>query len=179
MKNRKKYLIDKKFQLKTIFTIMTIVTSVTVIIILAISVNIVYNNEKIENIHEIQNNIVSFLTTRSLGANGRANRDAIKIISQNQSRNMKTLNRIIYYNKILIISILILVVIESIILFIILIRKTHRISGPIYVMSNYMKDIIEGSDFVFRPLRKKDEFKDFYQLFQDMVQKIRERGGIK
>jgi len=57
-----------------------------------------------------------------------------------------------------------------------LIRKTHRISGPIYVMSNYMQQIIEGKipDHV-RKLRKKDELQEFYKIFTKMVESIKNR----
>ena len=56
-----------------------------------------------------------------------------------------------------------------------IIRITHRISGPIYVMSNYIKDIINGDFPDPRPLRDKDELKKFYSLFVDLVDSIKEK----
>jgi hypothetical protein len=71
-----------------------------------------------------------------------------------------------------------LVVLQGIVLFIVLILKTHRIAGPIYVMSNYMKQIISGKiPPVLRPLRDKDALKDFYELFYKTI--IALKGGKK
>ena len=39
---------------------------------------------------------------------------------------------------------------------------THRISGPIFVMQRYLADLAAGRFPTARPLRKKDEFKEFF-----------------
>lgn len=52
---------------------------------------------------------------------------------------------------------------------------THRICGPIFVMESYLTRIIEGRFPERRPLRKKDEFKDFYDLFWQAVDLLRAR----
>ena len=44
---RKKYIIDKGFQLRTTFSILGIVAVVSLAIIASISASVVYNNEKI------------------------------------------------------------------------------------------------------------------------------------
>jgi nitrogen fixation/metabolism regulation signal transduction histidine kinase len=54
-----------------------------------------------------------------------------------------------------------------------IIKITHRISGPVYVMSNYMKEIINGIIPSPRPLRDKDELKNFYELFVEMVKSLK------
>ena len=46
---------------------------------------------------------------------------------------------------------------------------THRISGPLMVMRNYMADLANGRLPTMRPLRKKDEFKEFYAAFSRVV----------
>ncbi|HSA15053.1 MAG TPA: signal protein, partial [Spirochaetota bacterium] len=61
--------------------------------------------------------------------------------------------------------------------YMLIIKMTHRISGPLFVMTNYMKEVINGKYPSPRPLRKKDELKDFYDVFGQMVQKIRQREG--
>jgi signal transduction histidine kinase len=59
-----------------------------------------------------------------------------------------------------------------------LILKTHRISGPIYVMSNYIKEMINGKYPHPRPLRKHDELTDFYALFTQLADTLA-KGGTK
>jgi len=176
MFTRKQYIIDKKLQLRTTFSVVRFVVVVTAIIIIAVGVNIAENNKKMDNILVIQDNIVQVLTTKTLvDDKDVAYKAAIRDIARNHAENMNTLNEMIRYNYILLIIIVILVVLETIALFIILIIRTHRISGPIFVMTRCMNEIIEGKDPVFRPLRKKDELKKFYDLLQQTIKAVRER----
>ena len=61
MSKRKKYIIDRKFQLKAAFSVIGVTAAISLIIIAAISASIVYNNEKINNIYEIENNIFQLM----------------------------------------------------------------------------------------------------------------------
>ena len=42
---------------------------------------------------------------------------------------------------------------------------THRMCGPLFVLERYLRELIEGRFPKRRPLRKKDEFNDFYEVF--------------
>lgn len=42
---------------------------------------------------------------------------------------------------------------------------THRMCGPLFVLERYLSELIDGRFPKRRPLRKKDEFKDFYEVF--------------
>ncbi|MBP7735583.1 MAG: hypothetical protein KA369_06375 [Spirochaetes bacterium] len=189
MIKRKRYIIDKSFQLRTTFSIIGLVSIITAVILGVITISVVYNNNslrenntKITNIYEIENSIFVSLSSLPEAVKDARLKEALLQNGRNHDRNMETLNRIITdntgiitYNRILLASILVIVIIESIALYLLLIRKTHHISGPIYVMSSFMKDIIEGRDPKLRPLREKDELKEFYDLFQDMVKAVRKR----
>jgi hypothetical protein len=50
-------------------------------------------------------------------------------------------------------------------LFLYLIRLTNRISGPLYVLTQHMTDIMNGKKPNLRELRKNDEFQEFYHQF--------------
>ena len=65
--------------------------------------------------------------------------------------------------------------IMGIILFYYLIRLTHAISGPIYVMTQHIEDIIEGNEPSVRGLRENDQLQDFYERFVEMTMKIQEK----
>jgi len=175
MYKRKQYIIDKKFQLRTTFSIIGIVSIITAFIVGAIATSVVYNNEKIDNIHAIENNIFDFLTSPEINADGPVYHQAIKQIIQNHTTNMTTLRSIILFNKILLISLIFIIISEGITLYILLIRKTHRISGPIFVMTNYMKQLLSGQYPDTRPLRIKDELQDFYALFLQVIEKMKEK----
>ena len=188
MSKRKQYIIDKKFQLSTTFTIIGVVSILAAIIIAIIAANLIHNNSriqeinvKIQNIYEIQNNIVHFLTTHQKKAmDDSPVKEAMSAISQKHfenmqtlAKNMETLDTIIEHNKLLMMALVIFVILQGAILYILIIKKTHRISGPIYVMSNYMKDLLNDKIPEPRKLREKDDLKDFYELFVQLIEKIK------
>ncbi|MCP4132273.1 MAG: hypothetical protein GY754_14980 [bacterium] len=174
---RKQYLIDKEFQRRTTFSIIGIVTLITAIIVGVIGANVFINNDRIENIYELENSIFTSISTISeMGMDTETNRKTMQLQFKNHDNNMKNLQNLMFHNKILLLIILSIVVIQGFILYILLIRKTHRISGPIYVISNYMKEIIEGKYPYPRPLRDKDELKDFYELFKKMIRSLEDRN---
>ena len=172
---RKQYIVDKQFQLRTTFSIIGVVSVISAIIIAVIAGTIIYNNVKIHNIYEIEDNIVHFLTAQPIGIEDKALQTAMKDIANNHSANMETLHGIIDLNRILLVALIISIIAQSVILYILLIRKTHRISGPIYVMTMYMKEIIDGRWPNPRPLREKDELKTFYHVFTQMVISLKDR----
>ncbi len=52
---------------------------------------------------------------------------------------------------------------------------THRVAGPVHVMSLYMAALAAGRYPRLRPLRRKDELRGFFDRFSDAVDRIRER----
>ncbi len=52
---------------------------------------------------------------------------------------------------------------------------THRIAGPVYAMTQFAAALARGRYPLIRPLRKADELKDFYELFQKSVESLRAR----
>ncbi len=175
MKQRKQYIINKKFQLKTTFSIIAIIFVIVAIIIAAIGVNAAANNKRLIHIIQIQDNIVEALIAYSQSPHDSEQKLAIQNIANDHVNNINTIKQIIELNNILLIIIIAFVILQGIILYFVLIRKTHKIAGPIYVMSNYFNDIINGNIPNPRPLRKNDELQDFYALFIKMVNTIRSR----
>ncbi len=177
MQKRKQIVIDKQFQFKTTFSIIGVVTLLAVFIITAIAAVVVYNSGKIEQISAMEDNIVQYLQTKSLSAKDLdIDKQAMKEIAVNHSNNMKEMSVMIKRNKVLLAVLIVIMILQGVILYVLLIRKTHRIAGPVFVMSNYMKEIIDGKHPQLRQLRRKDEFKEFYALFSRMVESIKKRG---
>ena len=52
---------------------------------------------------------------------------------------------------------------------------THRVAGPVYVMSLYIATLAAGRYPRMRPLRKKDELRGFFDRLSEAVDRIRER----
>jgi len=174
MLKRKKYLLDKNLQFKTAFYIIGFTAVFSIIIISAIASSVIYNNEKINNIYEIENNIFQIMQDTAINNNaGDEFGNISEMLARNHERNLANMKNLTRYNRILLISLTICVIIQGIVLFVLIIRITHRITGPIMVMSNYMKEIIEGKFPSPRDLREKDELKDFYELFRDMIDSLK------
>jgi hypothetical protein len=105
-------------------------------------------------------------------------KNAIRMLMKNNdinkstmASNIETINGIIRYNNILLIMMVAFVLIQGFLLYFLLIRRTHRISGPIYVMSRYMDEVFEGKTPKIRPLRKNDELKEFYDMFTKLLER--------
>jgi hypothetical protein len=52
---------------------------------------------------------------------------------------------------------------------------THRVAGPAFVMGRYLGVVADGAYPSLRPLRKRDEFKDFFDSFERAVVTLKER----
>lgn len=52
---------------------------------------------------------------------------------------------------------------------------THRVAGPVYVMSHYVSVLARGRYPLMRPLRKHDELKGFFERFGDAIESLRQR----
>lgn len=176
MAKRTKYIIDKGFQLRTAFSIIGVVAAVSLIILSAIAASVVYNNEKINNIYQIEDNIFQGMQTANI--NGQPDNDyvsTVAMLTRIHDSNLNNINKLASYNRYLLVALIVCVIFQGFVLFVMIIRITHRISGPIYVMSNYIKEIINGDMPDPRPLREKDELKKFYSLFVDLVDSIKEK----
>jgi len=56
---------------------------------------------------------------------------------------------------------------------------THRVAGPVYVLSRYAKALGEGSFPRMRALRRGDELKGFFEVFRDAIERLRERQAAE
>ncbi len=203
MAKRKQYIVDKKFQLKHTFTVVGIIFVVVALIISIIGINATSNNFKLteisktndaivknlDNIMTIQDNILQTVMTWAQNPKEKPEKKAIGEVANRHFKNLQTIkanisniqanietnNRIVKYNNYLLLIIVIIVLLQSVILYFVMIRKTHKISGPIFVMSQYIKQIIEGKYPTVRPLRKNDELQEFYELFSQMVDELKKR----
>ena len=54
---------------------------------------------------------------------------------------------------------------------------THRVAGPVHVMSHYISVLARGRYPMMRPLRKADELKGFFERFSQAVEALRQRDA--
>ena len=65
------------------------------------------------------------------------------------------------------------VVVMALFLFIWGIFITHRVAGPIFIISKYLRELKEGQLPQTRPLRKGDELKAFFETFSAMLDHLK------
>jgi nitrogen fixation/metabolism regulation signal transduction histidine kinase len=174
MRRRKQFIINKKFQLKMTFQSIGFLILVSAVGIGVIGADMVYNNSQIQRIYKSEDNVIQYLQYKLVEVSKtEIDKNAMKEIAVTHSGNLKEMLAIVKYNRILIILLVVLVFVSCVIMFATLIIKSHRISGPIYVMTRYINEIMEGKDPVIRQLRRHDDFKEFYALFCGMIEKFR------
>ncbi len=192
MDQRKQKIIDKKFQLHTTYSFMSIFFILIAIIIITVGINYYNDNKKIEKIVEEQNSIMngqteiikSMLQIINIKNGGNYElKTKIREKSDSNSISMKNnidlIKNLTQRNNLIFLIIIVFLIATGFILYPVLIRKTHKISGPIYLMSEYIRDVMNGKYPDLRPLRKKDELKEFYQLFSRLITFLKKREDNK
>ncbi len=172
MNKRKQVLIDKKFQLK-ISIKAVLLPLITVLIIGSIllyyaKVNSDYTNAIVANQDRVMD---VFLSTPALHSDN----SVIKTGKDTFKNNIGMLEEIRKNSESVLLFIVIMLIVQSVIIFAIFIFVTHRISGPIYVMVRYLREIREGKTPDARPLRKKDELKEFFKELHETIEYLRNR----
>ena len=175
MKQRKNYIIDKKFQVKTTAFMLAISSIVVIFLLSALSIYITSNNTKLNNIIIIQDNVVETLLTLSQNNQEKNIKLSINNAAKNHQNNITSIRNIIRLNTTFVIIILIIAVIQYIILYFIILRKTHRISGPAYVISKYIEEMLKGNYPEPRSLRKGDELMELHNSMVKLINLLKEK----
>ena len=172
---RKQYVVNKKFQLRTTFTVIGVIFVVLALLVALAGINLLDVNKRISNMIEINKAIADTIAAPTPGTNEIEYQNYVRMQNMHD-QNKQNLDEMIRFNTILISIIIAVVFIQGFVLFYILIRQTHRIAGPIYVMTNYMRQISEGHiPEHIRALRKGDFFQDTYDVFKEMVRTLKEK----
>ena len=172
---RKKYVVNRKFQLRTTFAVIGFIFVILALLVALAGINILDVNTRISNMIEINKAIADTMAAPTPDTDQIEYQNYVRMQNLND-QNKQNLDEMIKFNTILISVIIAVVFVQGFVLFFLLIRQTHRIAGPIYVMTNYMRQISEGKipEHV-RALRKSDFFQDSYEVFKEMVARLRER----
>lgn len=170
MIKRKRKIIDKQFQLKTIYSIMGITIITFLIIIAFIGIEASIKNKEVNNVIKEIHTTIDLINKNDFSLQSQQNQKTIIESIRTSTARLRDMER----GNFRIISVMLAVVlIMSILLYLYLMNLTHRISGPLHVIKQYMDSIINGEEPEFRDLREKDEFKDLYYSFVKMIEKIK------
>lgn len=182
---RRSSLINKNFQLKTTFRIIGVIIIAFIFLIALTGIIATNNNRKVtaaisdlnRSIEKEKKTVEKLIETSRDGWSGNREVPEEKIIDSHletlalMHNNVVHLQRTINLNLLLVSAMIILGILLGVFLYLYLIRLTHRISGPIYVLTRHMQDIMENREPNIRELRKNDEFKEFYAQFVAFIKR--------
>jgi len=176
MKKRKQLVLNKRLQAGTALSIVGIQLLMISLIVAIIGSTLAINNNRIHIImkshedmivaqHEEIKDIIK--VQKILKANA-LYADAVEKFYQNREKmvsDITAVHQMNSKNSISLAAIIVFALFQGVILYFVIIRRTHRIHGPMYLMERQMEEIIGGTVPSPRPLREHDEFKEFYDLF--------------
>ena len=194
-------IINKKYQLRMLFKLLGLVLTAFIVLVGSVTIVATMNYKEMKQslvkmngsvadmkgVIETENNIVmAFIEySKSQGGNDvslindkvKKDHDSSMILITKSIRYVE--NYLHQMNEAAKKSIQLLTIVFGIILvFIIMLiysilKISHRVAGPMYVMSKHMDDLLEGKDVSFRDLRKGDEFQEFYEKFKLLAELVK------
>lgn len=209
MKKRKQTVVNKKYQLKKTFRFIIGVSVIIIIIITSVGVILSVNNsaikrnndrlmqniDRITQIMELQQNLYINLFIRPSESAPKLDQetanqamfdynysiDTLKAAAESNNNLMKSNGRIIKSNNLLLLISILVFIVGIAVLFYRLLIHTHRVAGPISVMSRDIQKILDGQKPDLRDLREMDDFKEFHDLLRKLARKhmeLEERCSI-
>ncbi|MBN1499780.1 MAG: hypothetical protein JW982_06490 [Spirochaetes bacterium] len=186
MKKSRKHLISRKHQLSFIGGVVITAAITSFVMIASIVYTLQANSRDISRLVENQNilaenqnavlqTMLAIATSKNI-QNIRFSSDAISNdIILNKKRveeNNLLIEQISDRNNHLFLILCGLIIFQIIILLITLLRWTHRVSGPVFLLNKYIKEINSGQKPEIRQLRKNDEMKELFENFSLMAEKF-------
>jgi len=187
MKKNRKILIDKKYQL-SMAAAFTAAAAIAVSVFIAIMAYTAYNySNDLEivatNQREIssqQDEVFKTLLAISSSKNLKNFRVSKNELERDMALNMSKLdesiaiiNQINRSNYRLVFILITLLLLQSLVMFYFIIKRSHRTSGPVFILSRYIDEIKKGKYPEIRPLRDKDDFTELFDNFREMVEKLK------
>jgi nitrogen fixation/metabolism regulation signal transduction histidine kinase len=179
MKNtRKKYVVDKKFQIRVslraiILPLITTTAMCLVLLYVAAETNRLINesNRNIDAVIGAQDSMLGFFMAVPALQNPRST--LVRQVDQTFQKNLTLVSRVHDYheriktNNLVVMYILVaLTVAQAFLIFFQFIFFSHKISGPIRVMTDSLRELRKGTPPTFRPIRASDELQEFYNEFK-------------
>jgi predicted PurR-regulated permease PerM len=178
MISKRRIIIDRKFQLKTVFSILGAVSVAFILVIALTGISILSSSKSIssgtESITRSLDRIDGRIPSASINSNSDMKATAVDPNAAGDIRNeVREIQRVTRMSLHVITGLLVIVVAMCVFLYFYLLKVTNRISGPIYVMTRHINDVLEGRDPELRDLREKDELREFYTQFLALLEKFR------
>ena len=185
MYKRRQILIDKKLQLKSVYVILA-VSALSIILIASFMAAVWLRSaslmekslDGLNNALASENEIVdSFLEYKDAGSAFAVKSDTVKSDHEQAVKlimeHIASLESSVKNNMHIVFISIGLFTLQCAFFCFYMIRFTHRIAGPAYIMTKYIKEMAEGQKPDIRPLRDKDELSDLHKNITALADRIK------
>ncbi|PKL17691.1 MAG: hypothetical protein CVV49_09880 [Spirochaetae bacterium HGW-Spirochaetae-5] len=187
---KRQIIVNRKFQFNIAASFAAVSAAIMTIVIILLSSVLISNNFKLEEIAQnqkilagTQTEIFKTLIALSSSKNLKNFHISASMIEKDNmntgillNRNNESIQNITERNKSLIVMLIFSAIIQSILIFYLMIKRSHRISGPLFLLNRYIEDMKNGGYPEIRPLRTNDDFHDLFDNFRDLADMIREKN---
>lgn len=190
---KRQIIVNRKFQFSMAFSFAALSALIMTIVIIILAALLMSNNTKLQNISLNQQQLADSQTEIFKTLIGIAGAEDIKklhistsLVKRDNVNNQELIKLnnsmiqdITLMNSRIVLMLIVSAVIQSIIIFYIMLKRSHRISGPIFLLNRYIDEIKNGKHPEIRPLRANDDFHDLFDNFRELAEKFRQQTTIK
>jgi hypothetical protein len=182
MKRKRIRITDTAFQMRATFHIVGIYILITTIVVITLALWVNGSNRLLSDSAKNLTAAATVLEKDAADMQAQASRQkaAIRKSGANAAERLRENARVIQNssevindltgrNFIVLIIIIVFCAIQIPILYLLFIRKTSDISGPVFVMKRLIREILDGKMPEYHPLRENDEFKELYDLLSKLL----------
>lgn len=185
--SKRHIIVNRKFQINIAVSFAVITALTMTVIIVIISSVLILNNIKLDKITrnqhtlaETSGEIFKSLIGLSEAKKLRNMHLSTKLLIEDNEKtgilieqNIEEIRKITERNEILIMVLIISAIIQSAIVFYLMLKRSHRISGPIFLLNRYINELKSGNTPVIRPIRAHDDFHELFDNFRELVEKLK------
>lgn len=183
-------IVNGRFQYHIAATFAGLSAMIMTVVIIALSSVLISSNARLDEISrnqqvlsgtqaEIFKTLIVLSESKNL-KNMRISADMLKhdndgtkrLLDQNNEKVMVITQR----NRSIIVMLIVSAAIQSAIIFYIMLRRSNRISGPLFLLNRYIDEMKRGSFPEIRRLRSHDDFQDVFENFRELARMLKERA---
>ncbi|HQO39965.1 MAG TPA: hypothetical protein PK986_05815 [Spirochaetota bacterium] len=180
-------IVNGKFQYNMAATFAGLSALIMTVIIIILSAVLISSNTRLDEISrnqqvlsgtqaEIFKTLIVLSQSKNL-ANMRISADRLKHDNDETKRlldqNNEKVRAITQRNRSIIVMLIISAAVQSAIIFYIMLRRSNRISGPLFLLNRYIDEMKSGRFPEIRKLRSHDDFQDVFDNFRDLAEQMK------
>jgi len=179
---KRQIIVNREFQFSMAFSFAALSALIMTFVIIILAALLMSNNSKLRNISLNQQQLADSQTEifkTLIGIAGAKDIKKLHIsaspVKRDNEKNRALISNNNLMNNRIIAMLIISAVIQSVIIFYIMLKRSHRISGPLFLLNRYIDEIKKGSYPEIRPLRANDDFHELFDNFREMVDILKRR----